>query len=105
MSRRGGWALGLLAWWLVPGHLAAQCAMCGQAAASAGDPEQAASTFATAILVLLIPVCLLLSAAALLLWRFRHDPGGGYQEFDQPETMHAPGPAEVVPLPARRRQS
>jgi len=84
--RRGGLSVLLLTLLATVSQTAAQCVMCGQAAANAGDPEQAASTFATAILVLLIPAALLLAAAGLLLWRFRGAPGDGYQgSIEAPE--------------------
>lgn len=78
---------------------AAQCVMCGRAAANSADPQQASATFATAILVLLIPAALLLTAAGLLLWRFRDDPGGGYRAMDAPEAnTPASGRAQVLRL-------
>ena len=83
------------------GEAAAQCVMCGQAAASAGEPEQVAATFNTAILLMLIPVALLLAAAGLLLWRFRHDHGGGYRgaiEAPQELLRRTDGPGAVLPL-------
>ncbi len=89
------------------GETAAQCVMCRQAAANTADPQQAAATFATAISVLLIPVALLLAGAGLLLWRFRGDPGGGYQPaIDAPAepSRRAGNWATVVPLRRSRRQ-
>jgi hypothetical protein len=75
----------------------------GEAAANAGDPQQVAATFNTAILVLLIPVALLLAAAGLLVWRFRDDAGGGYLgTLDAPaEAPRTPGSMTRV-LPLRR---
>jgi hypothetical protein len=91
-SRRLRAGLILLALLAAGNEAVAQCVMCGQAAANAGDPQQAAATFNTAILVLLIPVALLLSAVGLLVWRFRNDSGGGYQR-----TLEAPVEAPGTP--------
>ena len=53
--------------------VAAQCPMCGEAAAYAGaTPGSAYPTFQAAALVLLIPVVLFLGSAGLLLRKFRH---------------------------------
>jgi hypothetical protein len=93
----------LLALWLGGGEAVAQCVMCGQAAANAGDPEVASRTFAIAILVLLIPVALLLASAGLLLWRFRHDVGGGYREIVPPVSTHPTSAPRVLSM--RRRKS
>ena len=112
MARRGfswlrGAGIALLALLAAGGETAAQCVMCRQAAASAADPQQAAATFTTAIFVLLIPAVLLLTATGLLLWRFRGDPGGGYQPaIDAPaEPSRRSGTVTaVVPLRGSRRQ-
>ncbi len=112
MTRRGfswlrGLGIALLTLLAAGGETAAQCVMCRQAAANAGDPQQAAATFTTAIFVLLIPVALLLAGAGLLLWRFRDDPGGGYHPaIDAPaEPSHrSRSVATVVPLRRARRQ-
>ena len=108
MSWRRGLLIAVPAFLAAGGEAAAQCVMCGQAAANAGDPQQVASTFNTAILVMLIPVALLLAAAGLLLWRFRGDPGGGYHgAIDAPvePTRRAGSMAPVVPLRRCRRRS
>ena len=112
MARRGfswlrGLGIALLTLLAAGGETAAQCVMCRQAAANAGDPQQAAATFTTAIYVLLIPAALLLAGAGLLLWRFRGDPGGGYQPaIDAPAvpSRRARTVARVVPLRRSRRQ-
>ena len=112
MTRRGfswlrGLGIALLTLLAAGGETAAQCVMCRQAAANAGDPQQAAATFTTAIFVLLIPVVLLLAGAGLLLWRFRGDLGGGYQPaIDTPAEppRRAGTMAAVLPLRSSRRQ-
>ena len=112
MTRRGfsrlrGTGIALLTLLAAGGETAAQCVMCRQAAANAGDPQQAAATFATAISVLLIPVALLLAGAGLLLWRFRGDPGGGYQPAIDPPAIpsrRVETLATVLPLRRSRRQ-
>ena len=106
-SRLRGAGIALLTLLAAGGETVAQCAMCRQAAANTADPQQAAATFATAISVLLIPVALLLAGAGLLLWRFRGDPGGGYQPaIDAPREppRRAGTLATVVPLRRSRRQ-
>ena len=69
--RTAGWAASLL-----PGlvsRAAAQCPMCGQAAAYAGSkPGAALATFGAAALVLLVPVLLMMTGVGLLLWKHRH---------------------------------
>ena len=87
---------------------AAQCALCGQAAAAAGDPETVSRTFATAILVLLVPTLAVLAGTGLLLWRFR-DGGPGLggdaarSRGDAPRrTVADRAPRAILPL--RKRQ-
>ena len=75
------------------GDAAAQCAMCGQSAEAAAEPEVVSRTFATAILILLVPTILMLGGAGLLLWKFRD---GGPR---RPAAAHAP----VVPRRDRGR--
>ncbi len=87
----------------------AQCVMCGQAVASAGeDPAVASTTFARAILVLLVPTVALLTTAGLLLWKFRGDPGGTFQPFPLADEIHpakSPLPTSATPLRRRKRSS
>ena len=112
MTRRGfswlqGLGIALLTLLAAGSETTAQCVMCRQAAANAGDPGQAAATFTTAIFVLLLPAALLLAGAGLLLWRFRDDPGGGYHPaIDAPaeSSRRAGRMAPVVPLRRSRRQ-
>ena len=112
MTRRGfswlrGLGIALLTVLATGGETAAQCVMCRQAAANAGDPQQAAATFTTAIYVLLIPAALLLAGAGLLLWRFRDDPGGGYHpaiEAPAKPSPRAGSMAAVVPLRRSQRK-
>jgi len=66
------------------GDAAAQCAMCGQSAEAAAEPEVVSRTFATAIMILLVPTVLMLGGAGLLLWKFRD---GGPR---RPAAAHAP---------------
>jgi hypothetical protein len=66
------------------GDAAAQCAMCGLSAEAAAEPEAVSRTFATAILILLVPTTLMLGGAGLLLWKFRD--GGPHR----PSAAHAP---------------
>ena len=107
MSWRRGLRIAVPAFLAAGGETAAQCVMCGRAAANAGDPQQVASAFNTAILVMLIPVALLLATAGVLLWRFRGDPGGGYQgAIDAPAepARRAGSVAPVVPVRRSRRR-
>lgn len=68
----------LVAQALFVSQAAAQCAMCGQATASAGSsPRQAILTFLAAALVLLVPALLVLASVGILLWKHREAPAAG----------------------------
>lgn len=83
-------------------EVAAQCAMCGQAAQHAADPETASRTFATAILILLIPTLALLAGAGILLWKFRGSGGNAFRDGADLQQPH-PGPASLLRLDPQRR--
>jgi hypothetical protein len=80
----------------------AQCALCGQTAQYAADPETASRTFATAILILLIPTLALLAGAGILLWKFRGSGGNAFRDEADLEQPH-PGPASHLRLEPQRR--
>ena len=68
-TRIGATALGV---WLGSTLAAfAQCPMCKLAAENAGDPQAVQRTFATAILILMVPVVGLTGGMALLFWKYR----------------------------------
>lgn len=66
-------AMTIGAWSAIAGRAAAQCAMCGSATPYAGtSAERTAATFATAALVLLVPVLGMLASLVAYVWRHRH---------------------------------
>jgi hypothetical protein len=63
----------------LPAPAAAQCAMCAESAAAAGEGHGGLRALLIGVLILLIASFVLISAFAILVWKFRHADGAAAQ--------------------------